>query len=159
MPIPLNREAIRVSTILTSLFALTACATVPSNIRNPVFLKNDISDRQIGEKAKEPKPIVRIPPILPLDFINGSYSGKCGLVFDITASGMPTNIEAQYCTHDALESSAIKSVSKWKYAGRAGGGNDIIFYGSKTAITFLITDTSGSPLPMANKALIPAKEP
>lgn len=156
---PIKTKTLLYTSLLTSLVSLAACASLPENIQNPVFLKNDISDREIGEKTNEPKPIVRIPPILPIDFISGNYSGKCGLVFDIAASGQPTNIEAEYCTHDALESSAIKSVSKWKYAGRAGGGDDVIFYGSKTTITFLITDASGNPLPMANKVLIPAKKP
>ena len=159
MPMPLSRKALIGSMLLTSLMTLTSCASVPANIQNPVFLKNDISDRQIDDKANEPKPIVRIPPILPLNFMKGNYSGECGLIFDISASGIPVNVEAEYCTHDALEASAIDSIHKWKYAGRAAGGNDIIFYGSKTKIRFLLTDKSTNVFPYANSDKIPPRDP
>ena len=91
--------------------------------------------------ALEPKPLVRIPPVMPP---NANNSGYCRMEFDVQPSGDPANVKALYCTRDLFERSAVTAVSRWKYSAPPSGET---YSGIQTQMSFQLINSLGEVLP------------
>jgi len=100
------------------------------------------------EIDQDPTPLVRIPPVFPNRFLQGDVSGYCGVQFDISAEGLPFNVQTTVCTNNQLKSATVKSVQKWKYAPQMRNGNAVSRSGLKTTIRFDLKDEGGETLPV-----------
>jgi len=98
----------------------------------------------------EEQPIVRIPPIFPPRFLQGDNSGYCKMRFDVSAQGLPYNVQAVSCTNRLLSSPSIETVQKWKYKAKVQNGQPVDRPGLETTIRFELTDERGRLLPMPN---------
>ena len=119
-------------------------------------LKFEMDDLTFGEAIKvvpmdtQPTPQVRIPPVFPNRFLQGDVSGYCRVRFNISAEGLPFNVQTTTCTNNQLKSATVKSVQKWKYAPEIQDGRPVSRSGLETTIRFDLRDDRGEILPLPN---------
>ena len=124
-------------------------------IEGPVFVEDPLPidppppDIKIDREAilsgdVQEQPIVRIPPVMPP---RAMKSGRCTLMFDLSPTGTPFNIEATYCSQSLFKSASIKSVQKWKYRPARINGKNIVRVGLTETIVFNLLDEQGRKIP------------
>jgi len=100
-----------------------------------------------SSEIKDAQPLVRIPPQVPTQFLNGDNSGHCAVIFDVDASGKVVNAKTDYCTNESLKQPSIKSLQRWKYAPKTVDGNPVLQTGFRSKINFSLQDECGDHLP------------
>ena len=103
-------------------------------IAGPIFIPTDTN----------PKPLVRISPIMPS---RAEKSGHCTVRFDVSAEGAPYNVQATYCTQSLFERATIKSVQRWKYKPKIQNGRPVAMSGVVNKVTYRLTDERGNLIP------------
>lgn len=92
---------------------------------------------------RDVQPLIRIGPIMP---VRAEKSGHCKLRFSVSPQGVPFQVSALYCTSKVFESSAVKSVGKWKYQPKIKNGLAVVRKRVETKIIFILTDERGRPI-------------
>ena len=95
-----------------------------------------------------PKPMVRIPPVIPSRFLQGNHSGYCRVRFDVSPQGKPYNVVATLGTNSQLERPTIRSVQKWKYAPKIQNSRAVMRSGVEGIVRFDLLDENGKLLPL-----------
>lgn len=90
---------------------------------------------------RDAQPLVRIPPQFP-DRCQGRASGSESVVlqFDVTPDGQTTNIVVSDTTNSCFNSSARRSVERWKYQPKIVDNKAEWRRGVVTTITFVLAE-------------------
>ena len=113
----------------------------------------DIPHTSIRVSDRDAQPILRTPPIVPPRFLQGNNSGYCKVRFDVSAEGLPFNVQALKCTSSQLKSASIKSVQKWKYNPKMQDGRAVARTGVESKIRFDLKDDRGRILPLPSQGI------
>lgn len=89
---------------------------------------------------KDYSPIQRIAPIMPP---RATRSGHCDMRYDVSAEGLPFNVEAISCSETLFARASIKAVQRWKYLPRVQDGRAVSVKDVRTRISFKLTDEAG----------------
>lgn len=112
----------------------------------PIFKtpKIDPTDYIITVSDRNVEPLVRIAPIMPP---RADKSGHCNVRFNVSAQGMPYDVQATYCTQSLFERATVKSVSKWKYRPKIVNGRAVAMTGVENIVRYRLTDERGNVIP------------
>ncbi|WP_026941673.1 energy transducer TonB [Hellea balneolensis] len=112
----------------------------------PIFKapKIDPTDYIITVSDRNVEPLVRIAPIMPP---RAEKSGHCNVRFNVSAQGVPYDVQATYCTQSLFERATVKSVSKWKYRPKIVNGRAVAMTGVENKVSYRLTDERGNIIP------------
>ena len=110
----------------------------------------DIPHTSIRVSDRDAQPILRTPPVFPRRFSQGNNSGYCKVRFDVSADGLPYNVQTVNCTSSQLQSASIKSVQNWRYNPKMQDGRAVARSGVESKIRFDLKDERGRTLPLPN---------
>ena len=113
----------------------------------------DIPHTSIRVSDRDAQPILRTPPVFPRRFSQGNNSGYCKVRFDVSADGLPYNVQTVNCTSSQLQSVSIKSVQKWKYNPKMQDGRAVARTGVESKIRFDLKDDRGRILPLPSQGI------
>lgn len=120
--------------VIEPIAAKTITAEMPTEIVLTAFTPADTVQQ----------PILRFPPAMPQ---RANRSGHCDVRFNVSAQGVPYDIETTYCTQSLFQRSTLKSVAKWKYRPRIQNGQAVAMTGVKNRVTYRLTDERGNIIP------------
>ncbi len=89
-------------------------------------------------------PTVRVAPQMPP---KAQRSGHCMMRFNVSAEGIPYNVEATSCSERLFARPSVRAVQQWKYAQKIEDGRPVGRSGVKTRISFKLTDELGRKIP------------
>lgn len=90
---------------------------------------------------RDAQPLVRIPPQYPERCMSRAAASETVFVeFDVTPDGTVTNVRVIDSTNSCLNSSAIRSVERWKYQPKIVDNVAQPRRGVQTAITFQLAE-------------------
>ena len=110
---------------------LNTLEAVPLNTENSMYVKSVA-------------PIRRIPRAGPLD---AGKSGRCTMIYDITAKGIPTNIRTKSCSDNLFMNSGLKMIAGWSFEPRLRNGAAVGVTGVEQKTVFQILGRDGKTLP------------
>lgn len=120
---------------------ITMTGGIPDDYEMPDLPQNNpvitVSDRDV-------QPLVRIAPIMPP---RADKSGHCNVRFNVSAQGVPYDVQATYCTQSLFERATVKSVSKWKYRPKIVNGRAVAMTGVENIVRYRLTDERGNIIP------------
>ena len=93
------------------------------------------------------RPLVRIPPVMPTRFSEGNHSGRCAVMFDVSAEGSPFNVQITSCSDNVLRRSTKNAVLKWRYQPKIVEGQPTMMTGVRDVIVYQLLDANGRLLP------------
>jgi len=120
--------------VIEPIVAKTITPEMPTEIVLTAFTPADTAQQ----------PILRFPPAMPQ---RANRSGHCDVRFNVSAQGVPYDIETTYCTQSLFQRSTLKSVAKWKYRPRIQNGQAVAMTGVKNRVTYRLTDERGNIIP------------
>jgi len=86
----------------------------------------------------------RIPPQMPRQ---AQKSGHCNVMFNVSKTGYPTDVEALNCTDPIFKAPAINSARLWYYYPKVENNSFVERRNIRNKITFRLTDESGELIP------------
>lgn len=90
------------------------------------------------------QPIFRPAPIMPS---RANRSGHCTVLFDVSADGMPYNIQTSSCSQKLFERATVKSVQRWKFKPKSSDGINVAMTGLRNKVSYRLTDERGNIIP------------
>ena len=111
----------------------------------PDFKMPDIKrDFIITVSDRDAAPTVRIAPIMPP---RAEKSGHCRVRFNVSAEGVPYDVQTTYCTQSLFERATIKSVQRWKFNPKMVGGRAVVMQGVENKVSYRLSDDRGNIIP------------
>lgn len=116
--------------------------TAPMNISLNA-LSAEVYDRGEAVLDKKAKPLVTGIAIMPPE---ATKSGRCNMVFDVTPTGIPTNIQAESCTDKVFRAASFVSIAKWYFNPRLKSGKAVGIAGVEKKVSFRLVGSDGKVL-------------
>ncbi len=107
-------------------------------------IPKDITLASFTPADTDQQPILRFPPAMPQ---RADRSGHCDVRFNVSAQGVPYDIETTYCTQSLFERTTLKSVANWKYRPRIQNGQAVVMVGVTNRVVYRLTDERGHLIP------------
>jgi len=89
---------------------------------------------------RDAQPLVRIEPQYPMRAQERGLSGTCGVRFDVTADGTPTNIRILTCSSSLFERAVERAVERWRYRPKVENGVPVSRVNVETSFVFRMPD-------------------
>lgn len=86
----------------------------------------------------------RHPPDMPS---KAQKSGHCNVMFNVTNTGYPTDVQALNCSDPVFKAPAVQSVRFWYYYPKIENGTLVERRNIRSKITFKLTDETGELIP------------
>lgn len=109
-------------------------AEIPDDVVLTTFTPADTNEQ----------PILRFAPSMPQ---RADRSGHCNVRFNVSAKGVPYDIETTYCTQSLFQRATMKSVAKWKYRPRIQNGQAVSMTGVTNRVVYRLMDEQGNIIP------------